>query len=213
MNIKNRQIPSAWGVTMNHPLYSLSEEKSHRLAVLFPGMHYSCKRPVLHYAAKCALQAGCDVLQLEYGYQAAKTEIKSDEEYASIVKECAESVAEVLPSYDEIVLVGKSFGTIVAGEVSSKLMLGKSKHLFLTPVESSIPYIHNKQGMTIYGTGDPAFSSHLAAKIQVGSDHKIIAVPRADHGFEVEDALETIDIMKQLIAHYVAFFNEGLSTT
>ncbi|NMM51095.1 alpha/beta hydrolase [Paenibacillus aquistagni] len=206
MPIEKRLIPSKWNVDMNHSIITAADDRSAKLAVLFPGMNYSCERPVLHYAMKCAIRAGYDVLPLEYGYQAARTEIQSDDDYATIVQECVRSISQVSGAYQELVFVGKSLGSIAAGMVSTKLELMQARHLFLTPVEGSIPYINQKQGITIYGTSDPMFSSELAQRIHVDKHREVIAIERANHGLEVEDPMETLDIMKQLAALYMDFF-------
>ena len=38
-----------------------------KLAVLFPGIGYTCARPLLYYAGKLAAQRGYEVLAVDYG--------------------------------------------------------------------------------------------------------------------------------------------------
>lgn len=59
-------------------------------------------------------------------------------------------------TYERILFVSKSLGTVVAG---GRQRLGDEviKHLFLTPIKATIPYLRRSQGMMIYGTADPQF--------------------------------------------------------
>ncbi len=95
MKMKKLRVPSNWGRDLEKIHISSQDSKS--LVVCFPGKNYSCERPLLHYSGNTAGQSGFDLLMPEYGYQAARTELKQDE-VEQLVDESVQSIQLVVHS-------------------------------------------------------------------------------------------------------------------
>lgn len=158
--------------------------------MLFPGRNYPCELPLLYYGGNAAIQYGYDLLILEYGYQAARTSLDNDE-LPKVIDECFESIHRIIANYEQIIFISKSMGTLIAGEVARKLQR-QIKHVFLTPVNETVPYINDSNGIVIYGSNDPLFNSENLKKIELKANLKIIEIPKADHGLETGNVDENL---------------------
>jgi len=205
MKLEILTVPSFWKTEMRQKYYQLQEDNS-KLVVLFPGKNYPCDKPVLHFAGASAIQSGYDFMVLEYGYQAARTDLDIDD-LQRVIEECHESVQRIISQYKEIVFISKSLGTIVAGEVHEKLGI-PIKHLFLTPIKDTIPYINRFKGVVVYGSKDEVFNHELANQIKLDMATEVIEIPNANHSLETNHAPESIEILSKLVRIYMNFLNE-----
>ncbi len=202
MKLELVTVPSFWGTEMKQKHYRLHEGNK-KLVVLFPGQNYPCHKPVLHFAGTCAMQNGYDVLMLEYGYQAARTELRRSE-VPTVAEESYESVKPIVGQYEQIVWISKSLGTVIAGSVHEKLGV-PVKHIFLTPVPETVPYINKFSGVVVYGTKDPAFGEEQEKQIQ--AENRMIRIADANHALETDDVEKSIEILKQLAKVYEDVLN------
>lgn len=69
------EMTTRWGKSARFT-YLKHSEGSEKLAVLFPGQAYNLDAPLMWYATKSAFAAGCDVLGVEYGFQANRSSIE-----------------------------------------------------------------------------------------------------------------------------------------
>lgn len=201
MKLEILNVPSVWGVEMKQKYYQIHEGNK-KLVVLFPGQNYPCNKPILHFAGTSAMQSGFDLLILEYGYQAARADLDRDE-VRRVVEDSYKSVKQVVHKYNHVVFISKSLGTIIAGEVHEKLDV-PIKHIFLTPIKDTIPYVNKFNGIVVYGTKDQAFNEELASEIN--KENEIITIMNANHSLETNDVEESIGILKKLVKIYMNFF-------
>ncbi|WP_127493914.1 alpha/beta hydrolase [Paenibacillus glycanilyticus] len=190
-------VPSFWGTDLKQKLISV-QERNNKLVVLFPGRNYSCELPLLYYAGNVALQHNYDLFILEYGYQAARTGFDMND-LSRVIDECYDSIKSKVDSYDEIIFISKSMGTIVAGEVYKRLQI-KAKHIYLTPLVETIPFINASEGIVIYGGNDPYFTRENA--IEIENKQRVFEIPNADHGLESGNIDENLTILMKVIDFY-----------
>lgn len=195
-------VPSVWGTEVQQKHITVREE-NHKLVVLFPGKNYPCDLPLLYYAGNTAIQHNYDVLRLEYGYQAARTDLDMNQ-LSSVIDECYESVQQVINNYEQVIFISKSLGTVIAGEVHRRLQT-PIKHVFLTPLVKTIPYMNSSEGTVIYGSNDPAFTKEDAAQIE--SSQKVVQIDGADHGLETGDVEENLAHLKVVVDVYREVFS------
>ena len=143
---------------------------------------------------------------LEYGYQAARTDLDVNE-LQRVIEDSHESVQRIISKYKQVVFISKSIGTIVAGEVHGKLEI-PIKHLFLTPIKDTIHYINKFNGLVVYGTKDEVFSKELANQINIDKAREVIEIPNANHGLETQNVEESIEILSKLVRIYMEFLNK-----
>ncbi|WP_336770977.1 alpha/beta hydrolase [Paenibacillus sp. MMO-58] len=197
MKIEVVSIPSYWGTEVKQKFISVKEQNN-KLVVLFPGKNYSCELPLLYYAGNAAIQHQYDLFKLEYGYQAARTSLEIND-LSKVINECFDSIKKKVDNYDEIIFISKSMGTIVAGEVYRRLQV-RVKHIYLTPLVETIPFINASEGIVIYGGNDPNFTKENANEIE--SKQTVFEIPNADHGLETGNINENLTILKKVIDVY-----------
>lgn len=205
MKLEILKVPSYWKTEMKQKYIQLYEENS-KLVVLFPGKNFPCDKPILHFAGTSALQSGFDLMILEYGYQAARTDLDVNE-LQRVIEDSHESVQRIISKYKQVVFVSKSIGTIVAGEVHGKLEI-PIKHLFLTPIKDTIHYINKFNGLVVYGTKDEMFNKEHANQINIDNVREVIEIPNANHGLETNNVEESIEILSKLVRIYMEFLNK-----
>ncbi|MGN7457964.1 alpha/beta hydrolase [Paenibacillus pasadenensis] len=206
--------PSACGTEIRCRLVRQEGGGSRSLAVLFPGRGYSCDMPVLYYAGKSAMEAGYDLLNLEYGYQAARREPKSFEEMtAAASADCAEVLRPLLERYDRLAFIGKSIGTVVSGLTLEALKEeGKEKeirHLFLTPLAQTIPFMLQYGGLAVAGTNDPAFGPEELRRIEAAEGIELLQPEGADHALETGEAGQSLDMLRMVLAGMESWLRRG----
>lgn len=192
-------LPSYWGTELRHK-HIRTQEQNHKLAVLFPGQNYPCNMPPLHYARSTAIQAGYDVLLLEYGYQAARLELNI-QDLPKVIDECVASIQQIITPYRQVSFISKSLGTVVAGE-SHRRLDRSVKHIYLTPLVDALPYINSSSGAVIYGGNDHVFCNIEAEQIILSDKRTIIEIPHADHALEAGDVIQSLSILSSIVDIY-----------
>ncbi|KAA8997196.1 hypothetical protein F4V43_18055 [Paenibacillus spiritus] len=200
MDIKWISLPSHWGRDARHKYY---DQGSDTLAVIFPGKNYPAEQPLLYYAVRSALGQGFNVLELEYGYRSARKELKK-EELDVLARECGEAIG-LFPEAARLVYIGKSIGTVVAGQLAAR-ETRPVDCLYLTPLPETVPFITETGGMVIYGSADPLFPPRLAEDL---SGHPHVALYRMDdanHSLETGDTGECLAILMVVNRLYGEYF-------
>ncbi|WP_194543845.1 alpha/beta hydrolase [Paenibacillus sp. JZ16] len=205
MKLEILNVSSYWKTEMKQKYFQLYEENS-KLVVLFPGKNFPCDKPILHFAGTSALQSGFDLMILEYGYQAARTDLDVNE-LQRVIEDSHESVQRIISKYKQVVFISKSIGTIVAGEVHGKLEI-PIQHIFLTPIKDTIYYINKFNGLVVYGTKDEVFSKEHANQINIDNVREVIEIPNANHALETHNVEESIEILSKLVRIYMEFLNK-----
>lgn len=132
-----------------------------KLAVIFPGVGYTCAKPLLYYGASVAADHGYEILRLDYGQDVHTFRGRTPLELEPVISLALKRTLRLLQDtqfqeYDEIIFVSKSIGTVIACETEKKLILtDKVRHFLLTPVPAAIPYLKNVKGVFFCGTADP----------------------------------------------------------
>lgn len=193
-------VPSFWKTELKQKHYKI-QEKNSKLVVLFPGKNYPCDKPSLHYAGISAIQSGFDLLVLEYGYQAARTDLDI-KDLPRVIEESEKSINRIVNNYERVVFISKSLGTIVAGEIHRRIGI-PIKHIYLTPIKDTVEYINSTEGITIYGTKDDFFNNEMAEKIIISNNRRIVKIPNANHSLETNNVDESILILRSLANIYM----------
>lgn len=170
------------------------EEK--KLAVIFPGVGYTCAKPLLYYAAQAAREAGYEVIRLNYGADIHNFPGRAPEELFPIV-ELAESRMENQlekigwDQYSDIVFISKSIGTTVAGYVEEVLEL-HARHFMMTPLPTALLSLDKMDGCFVVGTEDLMYTDpEILGQAMKQYPDKIGAVfEGCDHSLERKGDME-----------------------
>ena len=89
-----------------------------KLAVFFPGIGYTCDKPLLYYGAKLAMERGYEIIRVQYGNFPPNVKGDAAKMYQCYVsaREQAEGILRDVDweLYSDIVFFSKSVGTTVA---------------------------------------------------------------------------------------------------
>ncbi len=174
-----------------------------KIAVLFPGIGYTCDKPLLYYSAKLAAEKGYEVVRVPYGNfppnvkgDAAKMYqcfVSAREQSEDILKDVAWS------DYDEIVFFSKSVGTVVALSYASEHGINVRQVLY-TPLVETFRFP--------VGAGVAGVSGAASAASVVSAAEAIDAGKSAGAAGETDavDAAETSDVGK---SSAIAFHGTG----
>ena len=131
------------------------------LAVIFPGIGYTCDRSLLYYTAVMMKELGYKVVPVPYtGFP---KNVKGD---AQKMRQCYDialgQAREVLrdinfDDYKDIVFIGKSVGTFVALAIAKEFDLTARSVLYTPLVETFdlLPEDTSEQIIAFHGTSDP----------------------------------------------------------
>lgn len=154
------EVQSQVGVTA-HSSFLCHDPASTRLMVMLPGRGYTCDYPVLYYVRRMASKHGFDVLSVEYGFQAAHTDLDA-QNTAYLLDDVSQAVGQVLqPGYTRVCIVGKSLGTALAVDLSQSIGIDDVSLILLTPVGGALQTI-TIPTLAVMGSDDPLYSREFA---------------------------------------------------
>ena len=175
-----------------------------KIACLFPGLGYTCDKPLLYYTGKLLSGHGWTVLPVAYsGFSADVKGNKSKmEDAAEIALQQSEQILCHVrwDENDDILLVSKSIGTCVAGSYAHRHHLN-CRHILFTPLESTFSVALN-QGIAFHGTSDPWVQTDFVIKACEKAHIPLFITEHANHSLEtgnIETDLHTmLDVMRTI---------------
>lgn len=126
------------------------------LVLLFPGIRYTVDMPLLYYPGWYYRQQGYEVVPVSYGSQFDQVEFHNQDITAEIEaakQYCFPQLQAVdYASYETVIFVSKSLGTVVAGWAQQALHI-VCQQIYLTPIHQTLPYL-DRGCMVIAGNED-----------------------------------------------------------
>ena len=111
-----------------------------KIAVLFPGIGYTCDKPLLYYTGKLAVARGYKLVKVEYGN--FPSGIKENKEKMEEAFRCGLEQAEKIlqdicwEEYEDILFVSKSIGTVISSAFARRHQLS-AKNILFTPLQQT----------------------------------------------------------------------------
>lgn len=172
-----------------------------KIAVLFPGIGYTCDRPLLYYSGKLAKKAGYEVMPVPYGNFPDKVRgdmAKMQQSFDIALSQAEEILAGVKwDEYDGILFLSKSVGTIVSSAYAENHGL-KVKNVLFTPLKETWLYDTGER-IAFHGTKDPwAGDDEIAAEAEKHGT-PLVMVPGANHSLETGDVMKDIGILENVM--------------
>lgn len=172
------------------------------LVVLFPGVRYSVECPLLYYAGLKYELMGFE----KVGISSYRVDIegKTYEQYAGEAKQNVKKQLKHIDfsQYEQIVFVSKSMGTVLAPWVEEELGLSNVSHVFLTPLNLTLPYLTRERDirLIVAGTADKNVNQDKLREICRKYSLPLRLVKRVGHRLETNRSIEkNIDILKAVI--------------
>jgi predicted alpha/beta-hydrolase family hydrolase len=189
-----------------------AEGTSRKAALVLPGLGYTCQGPLLYYMTRMMVERGYDVLNVHYNYSEVK---ETDFEHIGLADGMAalEALKEQ-GEYEEVVIVGKSLGTMV---MSLLLRHGKwpmientKKLIWLTPGWSEERFISEMVSCTIpslqiIGTFDRHFSPEWKNRVVANKNMKVSTIEGADHSLETGKYETNIALLSKVMTQVSSF--------
>ncbi len=173
-----------------------------KLAVYFPGIGYTCDKPLLYYARDIAYEKGYEeYINVSYNYQ-KKTENVKDRivEIGEELLTLAEAFLEDIPwdEYDDVLFVSKSIGTAIAVSYAERKQIKNIKHILYTPLEHTFSHdICN--ALAFIGTKDGW--SDVSKIIALAKEKNIPLNVYSDcnHSMETENTIVNLEILSEIM--------------
>jgi len=193
------------------------DQAATKLGIIFPGLGYNCDMPLLYYPTKLLLARGAEVLQLCPAYNTPEFQSLPGEERtrrAFADASAALRVGLAQRDYSQIVLVGKSIGTMaLAHLVSAEARLANAVTVWLTPVfrgrrvaEAAMQF--KGPALFVAGTGDSIFDAEAMSQVQEATRAEALIVQGADHSMEIPgDPLRSLGVLDQVARAIGEFFD------
>lgn len=174
-----------------------------KLAVIFPGIGYTSDKPLLHYSRKIAKKNGYEVICIDYGV--LESDINNDEQRKNEIFNQAFSKANTelmgidFAKYEDILFIGKSIGTIVAGAVAGKIN-AKPRFILYTPIRKAFDFSF-EDAVVFHGTRDIWCNISEVRRLCDEQNIDLYITADADHSLETgaasDDAKNLAIILKR----------------
>lgn len=169
-----------------------------KIVCLFPGIGYTCDKPLLYYSGKMFASLGWKVVPVPYsGFPSGvKGNAKKMKKCAEMALEQAENLLKEMDwsQYDSVLFVSKSVGTVVAGAYAARHQV-PCRHVLFTPVEASFSF-GVKDAIVFHGTSDPWADSDVIRNACREAGLPLYITENANHSLETGDIESDIDTVK-----------------
>jgi len=198
MNEKIIEVKSHLGVKIRNE-YIIQD--SDVLVIILPGGKYTTLAPLLYYAYNASLQAGYDVLAIEYGFQNTDQDIILDKiTIENMINETKDAVdiCTKEKKYKKLIFIGKCIGTFIQNSLINKFRNYDQKHVFLTPWPECIDGMVATNSIVIVGTNDNSFKEEHIRKIKDSENIKVKIIENANHDLEKDDFRESLSVLYEI---------------
>jgi predicted alpha/beta-hydrolase family hydrolase len=194
------------------------ERQARQVAIVLPGIGYTCHMPLLYYASQSLLTLGMDVLWVEYNYirrddyRALSGTEQNQWFFEDVTAACRIALAQ--RSYREITLVGKSMGTrAMAHLIATDARLTDCRDVWLTPVLRDATVREQIKSrphpLVVIGTADPYYDSAYLAGLGATGASEVMVVDGADHSMEIKGDVESSLMILQKITRAIKGFQQS----
>lgn len=182
-------------------------ENSKKLAVILPGIGYTCDRPLLYYSAKLAQGLGLEVVRVPYGGfpEKVRGDLEKMRQSADMALAQAEEMLKDIDwkQYEQALFIAKSVGTVVATAYAHAHHLSCNFILF-TPVEATfaVPVEH---AIAFHGTADPWAETKTLKRLCRETNVPLHITENANHSLETGDVPLDIRNLQTVMKQAEAF--------
>lgn len=180
------------------------------LLVMFPGVGYTCDKPLLYYIGKLYQNDNFDVKKISYaGFMNGLKDDsqKMNHAYELVKKQTKEQLKDInWNEYEKVVFVSKSIGTVGAAYIfkylhDEKFINSNLKisNIFLTPLVETFNYVTEKSGFVIIGDKDQWSDYAQICKLAKKYNLPVHIIENANHSLENSNIFDNIDIISNVV--------------
>lgn len=180
-----------------------------KIALIFPGIGYTCDKPLLYYGGKLLEKMGYTRIPVEYGN--FPSNVKGNPEKMRQCFESALAQSEELlknvdfSSCDDIIILSKSVGTAVSAAYTEQKKI-QVRNVLFTPVDFTFNYITDSNCIVFSGTADPWADTSVIKEccknmriplyLTDGANHSL---ETGDISFDIQNLSSVMDRVKDFI--------------
>lgn len=172
-----------------------------KIACLFPGIGYTCDKPLLYYSWKLLRGLDWEVVPVPYGGFPDKVKGNPEkmQQCADMALEQAENILREIDwqEYEEILFIGKSVGTVVCAAYAKRHGL-RCRQILFTPVEATFGFA-DKNAIVFHGTGDPWADTKAIRESCKRLNLPLYETEGANHSLETGDIDKDIKEMRKVM--------------
>jgi predicted alpha/beta-hydrolase family hydrolase len=170
--------------------------ETEHLAILLPGMGYTCDMPLFYYIEFLLLELGADVLRVDYAYNRHPDirAMSQDDVYRRLITDVSAAVKVGLAqrTYRDVTFVGKSLGTLAMGHLLSSPNWSSHtpRAVWLTPILNDEQLRermkqHSRPSFLAIGTADHFYDVGLLDEVWEATQIETVIVEEADHSLNI----------------------------
>ncbi len=189
-----------------HLFHEFHDQNSSVLCVILGGQNYGIYKPLCYYSASLAVQAGYDVLSVQYGFQQDQSLTHFPEDFEILYKEVKETIELIKsPRHTEIIWIGKSLGTVLMKRLKRDYNSYSQKLILLTPVTPAFDQEDFREKLIIMGTHDEHYDEKLLEK---ESESMIVEFDGANHALETGNVIADLEIMERVLGAIAGYIEK-----
>lgn len=176
-----------------------------KIAVFFPGIGYHCDKPLLYYSAKICSQYQYECIKIPYT-NLSKSVVEAFKEALLQTEKYLENIR--WDTYEEILFVSKSIGTITAAAYAQKHHIC-CRNVFYTPLAQTFDF-NPQSGIAFHGTNDSWVETSII-KSKCRENHlPLYLTENANHSLEVTDTHKNLDILGKVMKMTEAYIANNM---
>lgn len=191
------------------------------LAVLFPGYAYPIDAPLLHYSSRLLLEAGFDVLAVDYRYnEETRYQQAADRERREWFRADIDAVYRAMiarPDYERVLLLGKSIGTLAMLQLlQGGLPWKELGFVWLTPAAGKGELARTLQGsgepsIVVIGTHDQFYAQTEVERLAGLANVEVKIIEGVDHGLDyANDVVRSAKLLAEVLEWIKSFVESRL---
>ena len=178
-----------------------------KIAVLLPGIGYTCDKPLLYYSGKLARSLGWEVLPVPYSGFPAKVQGDRDRLRESIGIALRQTEASLQAvdwgRYAEILFISKSIGTAAATAFAASRGF-RCRHILFTPLEETFASPVT-DAIAFHGTADPWADTSRLRALCGRAGIPLMLTEQANHSLETGDVLQDLRNLETVMEQAAAW--------
>ena len=178
-----------------------------KLAVIMPGTGYTNDKPLLYYGAKLAAQKGYEIKQVDYlecfkgvRYTDAEMDVAALKAFAKTEKVLGEVD---FSQYEDVVFIGKSFGTVVGAKYAAEHAL-RARQVWYTPVAETFKF-RADDAVAFTGSADPIADTGAMRAIAAERGFDLHVYEGGNHSLETGDVAKDLETLQDVMRVTEAF--------
>ena len=181
-----------------------------RIAIILPGIGYTCDKPLLYYSAKLSASLGWDVVPVPYSGFPPKVRGDMGKLLQSLqiaLSQTEERLAGIdWLQYQDILFISKSIGTAAATIYASKHGL-QCRHILFTPVEATFDK-RPKDAIAFHGTADPWADTPRIVSLCREAGIPLHITENANHSLETGDVMLDVQNLNTVMQQVKAYMTQ-----